>query len=367
MGCVGWKCYQNRLLGDDTAAGGGPAGTAESTTAMDLPAYLVDLLRELGGDKSAVVNATGMFMSVDDGMRLINEPEQIAQFEYAATVTSQAVLQLLQGIRVGASEQELEHLLDSRGLPLTCHRMIGFGDKAKRGLASPSARRAALGDPFTTAFGVVGALTCRAGCVASGPQDLPAALADFYPRLAANYFAVTAAWYSAVRVGARGGEVFQAAESRRDPALYDFAVNPGHFLHLEEWLNSPFAAGSRSLLKSGMVMQMDIIPVSRGPFCYSNAEDGLALADEARTWPPGPAVSGDVGSHSTAPQVHARDARYRARRIRLAAGQHHRLAAAVCVVAGPCLCRAPHLNRNVDAASCRVRSISTGHKRSPPK
>jgi hypothetical protein len=281
VGCVGWKCYQNRLLVDEPAAAGGQPGPAESTTAMDLPAYLVDLLRELAGDNSAVVNATNMFMSVDDGMRLVNEPEQIAQFEFAATVTSEAVLQLLRGIRVGAAEQELEHLLDSRGLPLTCHRMISFGDKAKRGLASPSARRAALGDPLTTAFGVVGALTCRAGCVASGPKDLPAALAEFYPRLAANYFGVTAAWYSAVRVGARGGEVFQAAESRRDPALYNFAVNPGHYLHLEEWVNSPFAADSRTLLKSGMVMQMDIIPVSRGPFCYSNAEDGIALADEA--------------------------------------------------------------------------------------
>ena len=27
-------------------------------------------------------------------------------------------------------------------------------------------------------------------------------------------------------------------------------------------------------------MQMDIIPMSRGPFCYSNVEDGVVLADE---------------------------------------------------------------------------------------
>jgi hypothetical protein len=30
-----------------------------------------------------------------------------------------------------------------------------------------------------------------------------------------------------------------------------------------------------------MALQMDIIPVSQGPFCYINAEDGIALADEA--------------------------------------------------------------------------------------
>ena len=28
-----------------------------------------------------------------------------------------------------------------------------------------------------------------------------------------------------------------------------------------------------------MALQMDIIPVSRGPYCFTNAEDTLALAD----------------------------------------------------------------------------------------
>ena len=29
-----------------------------------------------------------------------------------------------------------------------------------------------------------------------------------------------------------------------------------------------------------MALQADIIPVSRGPFCYINAEDGIVLADD---------------------------------------------------------------------------------------
>lgn len=33
--------------------------------------------------------------------------------------------------------------------------------------------------------------------------------------------------------------------------------------------------------QSGMALQMDIIPVSRRPFCYINAEDGIALANES--------------------------------------------------------------------------------------
>ena len=89
--------------------------------------------------------------------------------------------------------------------------MINFGVKAQRGLSSPSSRRAALGDAYTAAFGVTGSLACRAGCVAGQAADLPEPTRDFYPRLAANYFAVVAAWYAAVRVGACAGDVFQAS------------------------------------------------------------------------------------------------------------------------------------------------------------
>jgi len=71
----------------------------------------------------------------------------------------------------------------------------------------------------------------------------------------------------------------RAVESSRDKTLYRFAVNPGHYLHLDEWLNSPFVAGSPVRLRSGMMLQMDIIPISLGPFCCANAEDGVVLAD----------------------------------------------------------------------------------------
>jgi hypothetical protein len=92
---------------------------------------------------------------------------------------------------------------------------------------------------------------------------------------------VVAAWYEAVKVDALAGDVFRAVERARDKRLYGFAVNPGHYLHLDEWVHSPFAAGNRISLRSGMMIQMDIIPVSRGPFCCINAEDGIVLADES--------------------------------------------------------------------------------------
>jgi hypothetical protein len=59
------------------------------------------------------------------------------------------------------------------------------------------------------------------------------------------------------------------------------ALNPGHLIHTDEWVSTPFFSGSEIPLSSGMALQMDIIPVSRGPFCVVNAEDGVALADES--------------------------------------------------------------------------------------
>ena len=80
-------------------------------------------------------------------------------------------------------------------------------------------------------------------------------------------------------MGAEAGAVFQAVERVRNPKLLALALNPGHYIHLDEWVHSPFERGSRIRLKSGMALQADLIPVSQGPFCVMNGEDGVALAD----------------------------------------------------------------------------------------
>jgi hypothetical protein len=267
VGCAGWKYFEGPLIDNPP-------------TAIEIPAFIVDLLRNLVGDPEKVRNAGDLFMNPADGLRVINSADQIAQFEFASIRTSECVLSAIRHAHQGVAEYELEKYLISSGLPLSCHAMVNFGDKVKRGLSSPSDRRARLGDAFVVAFGLRGALTCRAGAVARGPADMPGELREFYPRLAGNYFEVVACWYEQVRVGARAGDVWQRVNSVRNDALYAFEVNPGHYIHLDEWVYSPFASGSSTILRSGMAMQSDIIPVSHGPFCYSNAEDGIVLADE---------------------------------------------------------------------------------------
>ncbi len=57
-------------------------------------------------------------------------------------------------------------------------------------------------------------------------------------------------------------------------------LNPGHQIHLDEWVNSPIFEGSPVELRSGMALQVDVIPATGSEYFTTNIEDGIALADE---------------------------------------------------------------------------------------
>ena len=62
--------------------------------------------------------------------------------------------------------------------------------------------------------------------------------------------------------------------------IFGIFLNPGHQIHLDEWVNSPISPGSAIQLRSGMAFQVDIIPATGTDYFMSNIEDGVALADE---------------------------------------------------------------------------------------
>ena len=146
---------------------------------------------------------------------------------------------------------------------------------------SPGDRPIERRDPFTTAFGIWGALNCRAGFVVEEASELPEGITDYVERLVVPYFTAVAEWYEALHVGQAGG-VLQAIVDRNlgDP-FFGVSLNPGHQLHLDEWVNSPIFPGSTIELRSGMALQCDIIPATGTAYFTTNIEDGLALADES--------------------------------------------------------------------------------------
>lgn len=258
MGVLGWKEFADR-------------------TRIEVPSFIVDELRAIG---ALPENANDILTGTGGGLRVINEVEQLAAFEHAACQTSEGVRRVLFGLRPGMTEREAVRLLEWDGSPLSCHLMLTAGPRASLGLLSPGDRDIRRGDRFTVAFGIWGALNCRAGFVVADASELPAAIGDYVDRLVAPYFEAVAEWYGALRVGQTGGALSEIVERRLGDPFFGIFLNPGHQIHLDEWVNSPVAPGSQIELRSGMAMQVDIIPATGTDWFTTNIEDGIALADQ---------------------------------------------------------------------------------------
>ncbi|MCI0543487.1 MAG: hypothetical protein L0Z49_03445 [Actinobacteria bacterium] len=261
IGVVGWKTFPDRRR-------------------LDIPAFLADVIREITGPQGRVENATDLLIDPGQGLRVINEVEQLAVFEHAACRTSDGVRRLLFGIEPGLTEREAVGLLEWDGTPLSCHLMLTAGDRARLGLLSPGDRTIERGDPFTVAFGIWGALNCRAGWVVADETELPEGVEDYVDRSVVPYFETVAEWYQALHVGQKRHVLHDIVERRLDDPFFGIFLNPGHQIHLDEWVNTPIAPGSQIELASGMALQVDIIPATGTPYFTTNIEDGIALADE---------------------------------------------------------------------------------------
>ncbi|MFN8342251.1 MAG: aminopeptidase P family N-terminal domain-containing protein [Cyclobacteriaceae bacterium] len=250
----------------------------QDASRLDLPSWIADIVKTLCG--TPAINAASILMDPLSGLRHHNCLEELVRFEWASCRTSESVRTLITNIAPGVREYELSRYFQPDGLPLSCHPMVSSGAKASMGLSSPSANKVQTGDSFTCALGVWGALTARAGLVAKGPEQLESGRADFYERYWRSYFQTVVTWYESIALGANTGEITRKVDEARDRTCFDFAVNTGHTLHLDEWVHSPFSRDSDLRLYSGMALQMDIIPVAREHDVCANTEDGIVLADE---------------------------------------------------------------------------------------
>ena len=261
VGVLGWKAFADRSW-------------------LEVPAYLARTLQDLVGPSGLVDNANALLMDPADGLRVINDADQLAAFEHAACRTSDGVRRLLGGLRPGMTEAEAVTLLGWDGTPLSCHLMLTAGPRAALGLLSPGDRPIERGDPMTVAFGIWGALNCRAGWVVEDANGLPENVSDYVDRLVGPYFEAVAEWYGALRIGTTGGELQAVIDRRLGDPFFGIFLNPGHQLHLDEWVSSPVWRDSPVELRSGMALQVDIIPATGTPWFTTNIEDGIALADD---------------------------------------------------------------------------------------
>ncbi len=265
IGVLGWKYF-------------GPDEAAKPESWLEIPSYIADTLRQIAGVEGKVVNANALLMHSVTGLRAVNEIVQIAQFEFGAVACSEAVKALIANVRPGMSGFDAVQNMRLGVLPHSCHTMFSSGDELV-GLNSPSGRVLRKGDPMTTAVGYWGGLSSRMGWLAEDAGDLHENVRDYVERLAGPYFACAAEWYETIGIGVTGGELDALARRHLDTPFFKLVLNPGHLIHIDEWMNTQVYPGSTEPFLSGQCVQVDIIPAAGAPYYGANIEDGIALLD----------------------------------------------------------------------------------------
>ena len=268
IGVAGWKYF--------TAA-----EFPEPEYAFETPSYLIDALRKISGNSQQVRNANAIFMNPEDGLRILNEAEQLAMFEYAACHTSSGLKNVLFKMRPGMTEMEATTLMQLNGFPLGAHTMLSNGPRAAYGLPSPSMNTLKVGEPFTMCMCLWGGLNARAGWLVHDETELPEGVKDYLQKLAIPYFRAIVKWYEHIGIGVPAGELYELIHGEIGDPFFGVKLNPGHYIHIDEWVHSPVFKGSKLQFKSGMALQVDVIPGTGTAYHTSNIEDGIALADEA--------------------------------------------------------------------------------------
>ncbi|WP_018751754.1 M24 family metallopeptidase [Paenibacillus sanguinis] len=265
VGVVGWKMFTSAL--------------EDNEQLYDVPFFIVDAVRRLVGGLGFVKNATELFIHPDRGARVINNANEIAHYEFGASLASACVLNALNTIEPGRTELEIADKLAAYGQPVNVQTICATGERFTNAVVAPRHKKVALGDRFSMTMGMRGGLTSRSGYVAAKESELPDGLQDYLHQVAIPYYAAAATWYSTVRAGLPAGELYERIEGVLPKEKFGWKLNPGHLTSGEEWMSSPVFKNSSIELMSGMLLQMDIIPHVPG-YGGANAEDGIALADQ---------------------------------------------------------------------------------------
>lgn len=241
----------------------------------DMPSYIVDTLRGV----AECENRTSWMIACEDGLRTTYSAADIATFEQSNVKASDALRRAIFALRPGVTDRQLlAETIQYEGLPLSCHITCKTGPK-RISLASAAGHTVEIGNTWSANIAYWGSNVCRAAWVARGPEDLPEAARDYVDAFGGPYFLAMVQWLEAIGVGAHCGAIHDRTLEMLPHETFRVELNPGHLIGYDEWPAAPFYPGSDVRLRSGMVLQSDVIPGNKTYFS-SRMEDGYAIADE---------------------------------------------------------------------------------------
>ena len=264
VGCVGWKYFSE----DEHP---------NAVHALDIPAYIADTLRQLAGPDN-VVNATDLFMHPGYGLRARCTPVEIAYFEYTNGQAAESVKRMIFALQEGMTDHSVVECGRLNGDPLGCHVTFATGNNAALGLSGPSGQsHPPRPDPFLQRL-VLGQQYLPRGMDCAQcrrPSRRRGRLCVGFRR---PIFRGYGRMVQLMKLGTPGRKVYDLIQNRLPFEQFGIFLNPGHLIHLDEWLSSPFYAGSEIPVASGMAIQVDVIPQSSRYFS-TRMEDGIVIAD----------------------------------------------------------------------------------------
>lgn len=261
LGVVGWKMFTSQFN--------------DNTQLFDLPYYIVQALETLVGRKN-LMNRCDLFIGAE-GIRTINNANELAHYEFGSALASDGMLAAMNMLAAGVSEMELGQCLNRYGQRNSVVTIAAAGERFVKANLYPTDNQVKLGDKISLTVGYKGGLSSRSGYALYDETQLTVPYLD---GIAKPYYYAVAAWLENIQLGMSGDAMYQKIEQVLPKHKYHWHLNPGHLCADEEWLSSPIFEGSTASLKSGMLLQIDIIPSVEG-LGGASCESGIALADAA--------------------------------------------------------------------------------------
>lgn len=260
VGLVGWKIIPNM------------------TKNYDIPEFIVHALKN-HVDEEKLFNATGVFIDPAYGARVTNNANEIAHYEYGSSLSSDAILDALNHLEVGKTELEIGNFLTRDGQLNNVVTIAAFGERFIGGNIYPTNKELELGNKVALTTSYRGGLSSRTGYAVNSLEELEKIDKGYFKNVVLPYYNAYYYWLTNIKIGKDGGEFYREFEENYPQNKYGWELNPGHLTANEEWMSSPFYEDSNAKVQSGMIFQVDFIPI-QSPHQGVSAESTVAIADE---------------------------------------------------------------------------------------
>lgn len=261
VGIVGWKVL--------------PGMTKD----YDMPAFIVRAIQTVVPEEK-LFNGTYLYIDPSFGARIVNNANEMAHYEYGASLASDSVLNAMNALEVGMTEQEAGNYLQVNGFYPNVVTISTFGDRFIGANLYPTARKLEEGDKVALTISYRGGLSSRNSYAVKDREQLELADPGYFEEVVLPYYRAYHFWLTNMKLGVVGGDFYRDFKAHYPQETYGWELNPGHLTANEEWMSSPLYEDSTATIQSGMIFQVDFIPIQKGHNGVS-AESTVAIADEA--------------------------------------------------------------------------------------